>query len=276
MDEVNELKLDRTEKILVTWILVVLLVGVAVGIRSNDRIAALREEVPPDTAFVMLTVVEAARIDRDGNVVEKVVKSGDLPTSNWGYFFAMLFDSQNTISRLDEFNDTVLTDIGGTSRDVGIGPTWQGETGVTYPRIGWGSGSVAATINDYELNTKDDWDTVDQVVYYSNSTHMWLKVLMTHEFTGASTIREVALYLNGFSLGFGTSTWQGETARGFEGDYGDIIYETVYHTEAGGYTITIGELLGQYMVFRDVLPSQLDVPADESVTITYWIYIRYA
>ena len=271
-----KMKLDRTEKLLIGAILILMVLGATGILHFNTRVSTLEEELPPDTAFVMLTTVEAAHYDRDGNLVQRVVKVGDLPTVNFGYLFAAQFASKNAVSLLAEYNETVMKDVTGTLRSINMNPTYQSEVGVFYPRIGWGSGSTAATVDDFELDTKDDWDRVDQAGYFSNSTHMWVKILMTHEFTTAKSINEVALYVNAFEIGDDGAAEHGKTSSGWDGIYGDIIYQTSWHIETGWRTYYPGDLYGRYMIFRDVLPSQLDVPANDSMTITYWIYIKYA
>ena len=267
-----------TDWALIVVVSILAVSAISIGAYYQNTVMELKDRQVPDSAFVMTCAVIAEAHDRDGNLVDKVEKWGDLPTKNWGYLFAAeLFASQRTTSRLSEFNNTVMKDTTGTLRDIDKNDPRQADIVVTYPRIGWGTGATAATIDDYELTTKDDWDTVDGVVYYVNSTHMWVRLKMTHEFTTAIGVTEIGLYLNAHEIGYGTGSDGAYDLWGHDGAYaGDMYMSWVDYSGEGWNSITVGDSLGRYLCFRDVLPSTLNVAADTAMTVTYWLYFQYA
>ena len=253
----------------------------AVNLHYQSEIRELEANQKPETAFLFTTAIVAETHDGDGNLVQRVEKFGDLPTTNWGYLFsAALFSSQNTVSRLSVLNNSVMKDTTGVIRDIDKNSAGQSDIMVGHPRIGWGSGTTAANISQYELVTKDGWDTPDQLMYFHNTTHMWVRMKMTYEFSTAKTINEVALYLSAQELGYGTtsSNYLGNFGNGSPDDaYGDIVYINFHDAPGEGYiTVKAGDAFGRFMVFRDVLGSTLSVAANEAMTITYFLYIQYA
>ncbi len=275
-----ETKLNRK----LVGLVLIFLVGLAYeATYYNGIVGGLRENTIPDGAFLFTTAVEVAYIDGDGNVVEKVLKVGDLPTKNFGMALGFMFASNSQLNYLSDHNDTVMKDTSGTERSIAAfpaaGTSQQDFVGITYARVGWGNGTTAATVNDYELNDKDDWDTVDQVIYFENSTHMWAKIQMTHEFTTGFTIKEVGLYAAFYEMSYSASS-----SSYYMKDLGslDTAYDTnlnaqVYDASSSEGTLTanVGMVYGQYLLFRDVLGSPVTVPDNEAATITYWIYLQY-
>ncbi len=273
---------NRKRTLIGFLLLTLLLVGVEVQL-YQDRIRDLQGRVLPDGAFLFTTAVEVAHIDGDGNVVDSVLKVGDLPTENFGYVLGLMFGSNNELTELATFNNSVLKDTTGTLRSMNALPSTTSQNDlidVSYARIGWGTGTTAANTSQYELAAKADWDIVDQVIYFENSTHMWAKIQMTHEVTSAVTITEVGLYTGVYVLTYSTSSsdMYVDTLSTMDGVYGTDITAKMYsnsQTDHDG-SARIGQSYGQYLLFRDVLGSSVTVPANEAVTITYWIYLEYA
>ena len=252
---------------------------------SLVEIEDIKSRMPPDGYFQFTTAVEVAHVDDEGNIVDSVLKVGDLPTENFGYVFALMFSSPgDAVNLLSVNNDTVMKDVTGTQRTISALPTFgvaqQDFVDVSYTRIGWGSGSTAANFSQWELVTKDSWDTVDQFMFFKNTTHMWMKLQMSHEVSTATTVNEVALYSGVYEVSYSTTQTAGYVKDwgGVDGVYGTAMTFSGYHTSTSDYDVAwrIGTSYGQYMLFRDVLGSTVNVPANEAMTITYWIYLKYA
>ncbi len=284
--EVNELKRKgkSESRTLTEWafavsVIVFIVSAGVIGAHYSGVITDLEARQVPDTAFVFTTAVIAEARDREGNLVQRVEKWGDLPTTNWGYFFASQFGSINAENLLSEFNATVGTDITGTDRDISLKTTYQADILLASARVGWGTGDTAPDISQYELVTKTDWDTVDGVDFFVNSTHMWIRIKMTSELDSATTVYEVALYTGVHVIGYGSS---GNQMRKFNDGDVDNVYGTTLQMQFSDLsgeqwqTNTVGDSLGRYMLFRDVLGTPLSVSADEALTVIYYLYFEYA
>lgn len=265
-------------------IVLILVVVIAFEVNHFEGIVRdLQGNTVPDGSFLFTTSVEVAYIDADGNVVDSYLKVGDLPTKNFGYAMALMFGSYQGMSILSTYNNTWMKDVTGIQRSLNVFPTpgvaQHDYISTTYARIGWGSGTTAATVDDFELDTKDTWDTIDQVTYYENTTHMWTKMQMTHEFTTGVTINEVGLYVMIYEMSYQatSSEYRIKDMESWDVDYDDDLQVTLYDasTQEGTFNAYLGNSYGQYLLFRDVLGSSVTVPDNEAVTITYWIYLQY-
>lgn len=174
--------------------------------------------------------------DKNHKLIKQYAKVGDPPVINFLYFlYRVLWKGTPT----QEFNTTIITGQFGTSYTVSdTNPVY----GYDLLRICVGNGtSPVYSINAYNLQSEVGYTSVTVVGCFYNSTHMWILFRGSWTNTGAD--------VNITEVGLKASIYFIDTAG-------------TYHYP-------------WCLIFYDVLPSPILVPASGSITITYYIYIRY-
>lgn len=181
--------------------------------------------------------------DSQGNIINKVTKVGDPPVKNFLVLFMFtFFECYNP----DQVLNNTAVDIGGNTRTLkadvysGSGGTGGHATYNAISQIVIGNGANPTySISKYKLDSQIGAMEIQTFGAFYNSTHMWILFRATWTNSGSDiNITEVGL------------VWRN--------------YVFYYYNYAS------------FLVFYDVINPPITVPSGGSITISYYIYIRYA
>ena len=219
-------------------LIVVLLVGYLLGYLTvpKQKVVVVKREVIPSNRY-MLPVLEIVVRDSQGNIIKKVTKVGDPPVKNFLVLFMFAFFEETSPDQI--LNDTAV-DVDGTTRTIYKRVDYAHATHYDISDIAIGNGTNPQySIDKYKLDNEIARFDIQTFGAFYNSTHMW--ILFRAQWTnpyGDLNITEVGLIWDDYNYQ-ATST-------------------------------------GDFLIFYDVIDPPITVPAGGSITVTYYIYIRYA
>lgn len=221
----------------ISLLVVVLLVGYLLGyVTVPKQKVVIKKEFIPSNRY-MLPVLEIVVRDAQGNIIKKVTKVGDPPTKNFLVLFMFTFFERDAPDQV--LNNTVV-DVDGTTRTITNDVNDAHATGAEISDIVIGNGTNPQySIDKYKLDNEIARFSIQTIGAFYNSTHMWIlfRAQWTNSY-GDLNITEVGLIWDNYN-------------------------------ENNGY-------FHDFLVFYDVINPPITVPSGGSITISYYIYIRYA
>ena len=214
-----------------------LLIGYALGYFTvpKQKVVVVKREVIPSNRY-MLPVLEIVVRDAQGNIIKKVTKIGDPPVKNFLVLFMFAFFEDNVP---DQVLNKTAVDVDGISHGINVGAGAAHATVTDISDIAIGNGTNPQySIDKYKLDNEVARFDIQTFGAFYNSTHMW--ILFRAQWTnpyGDLNITEVGLIWDNYNY--------------YSSNYAD------------------------FLIFYDVIDPPITVPSGGSITVSYYIYIRY-
>lgn len=224
-------------KVLLALAVASFLAGYAIAYVTTPRAKVAERGALPQGHFVVVLSLKVR--DASGRLIGEYTKVGDPPVKNFIVWLMRCFFREYDETLDQQLNSTDLVNTAGTSftvDDDGLFSPYK------LPRIVIGNASSPSySLDKYYVEQKAGEVKISTIGCFYNSTHMWvmLRGTWTNPYSDMN-VTEVGLWV-----------WQ--------------------------YLYVGGSTTSKYiLIFYDALSSPVTVPSSGSLTVTYYLYIRYA